>query len=118
MRRAVAAAELRRLESAQPRQASIASGNRRGAATIERVCCTSCHTIKGIAWPQGKTAAVVTHIMAGRAIIADQIEDRADGLAAFVGNGPELVPDTAIPTMPLSGREALDTAPSLYKRGR
>jgi hypothetical protein len=53
--------------------------------------------------------------MAGRLLIADRIGDWPEMLAAFIGNAPALVPNTA---MPLSEREALDIAAHRYEIGR
>ena len=95
---------------------SLASAER-GKAAIERVGCSSCHTIAGLSWPRGKTAPALTEGMADRALIAGELENRPDVLAAFVRDAPSLVPATAMPAMPLSEREALDVAAYLYEIG-
>lgn len=88
----------------------------RGKLAIERVGCAACHTIDGIAWPRGTTAPAIEGL-AGRALIAGRLPNRPDVLAAFVRNAPALVPETAMPAMPLSEREARDIAAYLYEIG-
>src|SRR5690606_972425 len=80
---------------------SLASAER-GKAATERAGCGACPTIAGRAWPQGRTAPALTEGMAGRALIAGQLENRPDVLAAFVRDAPSLVPATTMPAMPLS----------------
>lgn len=89
----------------------------RGKAAIERVGCAACHTIEGIAWPEGKTAPALAGFDR-RALIAGRLPNRPDMLAAFVRDAPALVPGTAMPAMPLSKRESLDVAAYLYASGR
>jgi mono/diheme cytochrome c family protein len=98
------------------RVAPLASADR-GKAAIERVGCAACHTIDGVAWPQGKTAPVLKDL-GRRALIAGRLPNRPDVLAAFVRNAPALVPGTTMPAMPLSQREALDVAAYLSAGGR
>lgn len=88
----------------------------RGKAAIERVGCASCHTIEGIAWPQGRTAPALTGLER-RGLIAGRLPNRPDVLAAFVRDAPSLVPDSAMPAMPLTEREARDVAAYLYGIG-
>ena len=89
----------------------------RGKLAIERVGCASCHTIEGIDWPEGKTAPALEGLDS-RSLIAGQLPNRPDVLAAFVRNAPAMVPGTAMPAMPLSERDALDVAAYLYEIGR
>jgi mono/diheme cytochrome c family protein len=90
----------------------------RGKAAIERVGCASCHTITGIAWPEGKTAPALADGFDGRALIAGRLQNRPDLLARFVRNAPALVPETTMPAMPLTEREAYDVAAYLYRMER
>jgi len=95
--------------------APLASAER-GKQAIERVGCAACHTIEGIAWPQGKAAPALADLNR-RGLIAGRLPARPDVLAAFVRDAPSLVPDTAMPAMPLSQSEALDVASYLYAIG-
>lgn len=89
----------------------------RGKLVIERVGCASCHTIEGIDWPEGKTAPALQGLDR-RALIAGQLPNQPDVLAAFVRDAPAMVPGTAMPAMPLSEQESLDVAAYLYEMGR
>ena len=85
----------------------------RGKAAIERVGCASCHSIAGIDWPKGK-AGPPLRAMNGRSLIAGELPNRPEILAAFVRDAPALVPGASMPAMPLTRREALDVAAYLY----
>ena len=89
----------------------------RGKAAIERVGCGSCHTSPGVGWPEGKSAPALEG-MDRRGLIAGRLPNRPDVLAAFVRNAPALVPETTMPAMPLTEREAIDVAAYLYEIGR
>lgn len=90
---------------------------RRGLAAIERSGCGSCHRIPGLRWPQGAVGPALDGI-AGQGLIAGRIPNRPDTLAAFVRNAPALVPDTAMPAMPVTEAEARDIATYLIKESR
>lgn len=85
----------------------------RGKVAIERVGCASCHTIPGIAWPEGKAGPILMGLDR-RGLIAGRLPNRPEILAAFVRNAPALVPETTMPAMPLTRRESLDVAAYLY----
>jgi mono/diheme cytochrome c family protein len=95
--------------------ASAASAER-GKRAIERVGCAACHTIEGIAWPEGRNAPVLAGVDR-RGLIAGRLPARPDLLAAFVRDAPSLVPGTAMPAMPLSEAEARDVAAYLLTIG-
>lgn len=87
----------------------------RGKAAIEQVGCGSCHTIPGVDWPQGKVGPRLAGL-AERALIAGQLPNRPDALAAYIRNAPALVPGTAMPAMPVSKEQARDIAAYLYEQ--
>lgn len=89
----------------------------RGRLAIERVGCGACHTIEGIRWPQGGSGPALEGFQQ-RGLIAGRLPNRPDVLAAFVRDAPSLVPDSAMPAMPLTEREARDVAAYLYEIGR
>ncbi|MDT9598925.1 c-type cytochrome [Sphingosinicella rhizophila] len=86
----------------------------RGKAVIERVGCGACHIVPGISWPQGRIGPALGNF-AGQNLIAGQLPNRPDILAAFIRNAPALVPDTNMPAMPLSEQESRDVAAYLYR---
>lgn len=85
----------------------------RGRAAIERVACAACHAIPGIKWPQGQLGPNLRNY-ADQTLIAGQLPNRPDILARFVRDAPSLIPDTAMPAMPLTEGEARDVAAYLY----
>ena len=89
----------------------------RGKDVIERVGCASCHSIKGIDWPQGKAAPPIEGFES-RALIAGRVPNEPKLLAQFVRNAPSLVPGTTMPPMPISEAESRDVAAYLYEIGR
>ena len=88
----------------------------RGKAAMERAGCGACHTIPGIGWPRGKVGPSLEGF-AERGLIAGQLPNRPDVLAAFVRNAPALLPETTMPAMPLCEAESRDVAAYLYEMG-
>ena len=86
----------------------------RGKAAIERVGCGSCHAIPGLGWPQGRVGPSLAGF-AGRGLIAGELPNRPDILAAFVRDAPSLLPRSTMPAMPLSREESYDVAEYLYR---
>lgn len=87
-----------------------------GKAVIERVGCGSCHVIPGIGWPEGAVGPALDRL-SDRALIGGALPNRPDLLAAYIRNAPALVPDAAMPAMPVSMSEARDIAAYLYEQG-
>lgn len=85
----------------------------RGLATIERVGCAACHAVPGVRWPQGRTGGALAGIGA-RPLIAGRLPNQPDVMAAFVRDAPSLLPDVAMPPMPLTDDQARDVAAYLY----
>ena len=52
--------------------------------------------------------------IADQALIAGQLPNRPDVLAAFVRNSPALLPESTMPAMPISEDESRDVAAYLY----
>ena len=86
-----------------------------GKAAIDRAGCGSCHSIPGIAWPQG-TVGPQLGGLADRALIAGRLPNRPDLLAVYIRNAPSLVPGSAMPAMPVSEADARDIAAYLYQQ--
>lgn len=87
-----------------------------GKEAIERAGCAACHTIPGISWPQGKVGPDLGGL-SDRALIAGKLPNRADVLGAYIRDAPSLVPESAMPAMPVSDTEARDIAAFLYQQG-
>ena len=88
----------------------------RGKAVIERVGCGSCHTIRGIDWPQGKVGPSLDGL-AHRALIAGKLPNRPDVLAAYIRNAPAMVSGSGMPAMPVDESDSRDIAAYLYQQG-
>ncbi len=86
---------------------------KRGRVVVERVQCTACHEIEGIAWPKGQTGPSL-RTFDDRGLIAGRLPNRPDVLAAFVRDAPAIKPGSSMPPMPISKREADDVAAFLY----
>jgi len=87
-----------------------------GRAAIVRVGCGSCHAIPGVRWPQGKVGPALGGL-AERGLIAGRLPNRPDTLAAYIRNAPAMVPQSAMPAMPVSEAEARNIAAYLYAQG-
>lgn len=99
----------------QERQFMPLASADRGKAAIERIGCASCHSIDGIGWPRGRVGPSLDNF-AERGLIAGQLPNRPELLAAYVRNAPALVPNSGMPAMPVSEREARDIAAFLYEK--
>lgn len=88
----------------------------RGKQLIQRVGCTSCHSVEGISWPKGRAGPPLGGF-AGRALIAGHVPNQPDLLAAYIRNAPAVLPGTSMPAMPVSKRESEDIAAYLYALG-
>lgn len=100
----------------QPPESRYSRGStaaERGLATIERVGCASCHEIPGIAWPKGALGPSLKGFD-DDGLIAGELPNTAENLAAFIRNAPAVKPGSTMPAMPVSEEEARDMAAYLY----
>lgn len=90
-----------------------AAAKDRGLAAIRAAGCGSCHEIPGVDWPAGRLGpSLVGFDDVG--LIAGQLPNRPDVLAAFIRNAPSVKPGSTMPPMPVTPREAADIAAYLY----
>ena len=85
----------------------------RGLAAIERAGCGSCHEIPGLYWPAGRLGPSLEGFD-DVGLIAGQLPNRPDVLAAFIRNAPAVKEGSSMPPMPVSEAEAADIAAYLY----
>ncbi|BBC71657.1 conserved hypothetical protein [Altererythrobacter sp. B11] len=97
----------------QSRYAFSPAQEQRGLAAISRVGCGACHTIPGLAWPQGRTGPSLEGFD-DAGLIAGALANTPENLAAFVRNAPAAKPGSTMPPMPLNEAEARDVAAYLY----
>ena len=88
----------------------------RGLVAIQRAGCGTCHSIPGLAWPKGRSGPSLEGF-AEQGLIAGQLPNRPDTLAAYVRDAPATLPGTTMPAMPLTRDEARDVAAYLYATG-
>lgn len=81
----------------------------RGLAIMERVGCAACHEIPGVDWPRGRAGPSLRGFGAS-SMIAGQLPNQPDVLAAWLIDAPSLAPETGMPPMPITEAEARDVA--------
>lgn len=86
----------------------------RGARLIALNGCGACHTIPGIAGARGSVGPTLEDF-ADRAYVAGVLPNRPGGLVRWLMNPPAHAPDTAMPDLGLSERQARDIAAYLYR---
>ena len=84
-----------------------------GRDVIAAVGCGVCHTIPGVPGAAGIVGPPL-NAFAQRAYIAGIIPNESMALVMWVRNAPSLVPQTAMPQLPISHGDAMDIAEFLY----
>jgi mono/diheme cytochrome c family protein len=100
-------------EVASTRYADPGGDPVRGKALAEATGCGACHTIPGVPWPQGRTAASLAGYREV-GLIAGALPNTPATLAAFIRNPPAVKPGSTMPPMPVTAAEARDIAAFLY----
>lgn len=85
----------------------------RGLLAINEAGCAACHEIPGVAWPKGRLGPSLEGFD-DVGMIAGQLPNRPDLLAAFIRNAPSVKRGTTMPAMPITQRESVDIAAYLY----
>ena len=85
----------------------------RGLAAIERAGCGSCHEIPGLDWPKGRLGPSLKGFD-DVGLIAGELPNEPEVLAAFIRNAPAIKPGSTMPPMPVTETEAQDIASYLY----
>ncbi|UYH54105.1 c-type cytochrome [Qipengyuania sp. SS22] len=97
----------------ETRREPASGAENRGLAAIERAGCGSCHEIPGLDWPSGRLGPSLEGFD-DVGLIAGQLPNRPDILAAFVRDAPAVKEGSSMPSMPVSEDEAADIAAYLY----
>jgi cytochrome c2 len=97
------------------RAGSVVSGGdaRRGAASIVRYGCGSCHTIDGISGAHGLVGPPLTGLR-NRMYVAGMLPNTPDHLVEWIRNPKTVNPKTAMPALGVSARDAADMAAYIY----
>lgn len=85
----------------------------RGLVAIKEAGCGTCHEIPGLDWPSGRLGPSLEGFD-DVGLIAGQLPNRPDMLAAFVRNASVVKPGSTMPPMPVTRQEADDIAAYLY----
>ena len=94
-------------------QRIIAGDPEAGRAIIAEVECGVCHTIPGVAGANGIVGPPLEEF-GRRQFIAGVLPNQPGVLVRWVMKAPSLVPQTAMPDMPLDEQQARDVAAYLY----
>jgi cytochrome c len=89
----------------------------RGAETIERIGCGSCHVIPGIDDAEGQVGPPLTDF-GDRKFIAGAVANNEDNLVRWLLDPGSIEPGTAMPDLGLTDRQAHDVAAYLYSLRR
>lgn len=89
----------------------------RGAETIQRFGCGSCHVIPGIDDAEGHVGPPLTDF-GDRKFIAGAVANNEDNLVQWLLNPEAIEPGTAMPDVGLSEEQAHDVAAYLYSLRR
>jgi cytochrome c len=81
----------------------------RGRLLMARYHCGTCHTVPGVAAARGTLAASLESF-GRRSYIAGRVPNTGDHLERWIVAPAALVPDTTMPAMGLSRRDAADIA--------
>jgi cytochrome c len=87
----------------------------RGAETIRRFGCGSCHVIPGIAGASGQVGPPLAGV-GGRAYIGGVLTNTPEHMVRWIVNPPAVDSLTAMPALGVTAGEARDIAAYLYTR--
>ena len=95
------------------RHEPAAEARERGLVAIRKAGCGSCHEIAGLEWPAGRLGPSLLGFD-DVGLIAGELPNRPEILAAFIRNAPAVKSGSTMPPMPVSAAEARDIAAYLY----
>lgn len=78
-----------------------------GRELVASLACTACHAIPGLPRPHGNVGPSLAGIGA-RSFIGGVLPNRPALLVRFVRDAPSLIPDTAMPRLPIDEAQARD----------
>jgi cytochrome c len=84
-----------------------------GAAAIRTYGCSTCHSIPGIEGPRALVGPPLDHL-ANRIYLAGQLPNTPVNLVHWIQRPHDIHPDTVMPNMDLSNRDAQNIAAYLY----
>lgn len=100
-------------EGESPTRVAATGDPGKGRIVIASLGCGVCHEIPGVPGAAGIVAPSLRDF-AGRTLIGGAYVNEPAMLVSFVRDAPRLNPETGMPAMPVTEREALDVAAYLY----
>lgn len=98
----------------EARASALTGGDpRRGEALISHYGCGGCHAISGVPQAAGKVGPPLSGI-GTRVYLAGRLENRPDNLIRWIVNPRTIDPQTAMPPLGVTPRDARDIAAFLY----
>lgn len=85
----------------------------RGRAALARYECGVCHVIPGVPDAVGKVGPALDNY-ARRSYVAGKFPNDPETLVRWIVDAPAMAPQTAMPAVPMSAKEARDMAAYLY----
>jgi cytochrome c len=96
------------------RDAEVPQGDpQRGRAALAQAECGVCHAIPGVAGARGRVGPPLDSIRRN-VYIAGKFPNTPDVLVRFIVDAPALAPETAMPNVGVTERQARDMAAYLY----
>ena len=89
------------------------SSAKRGRRALAYYGCGSCHQIPGVAWARGRVGPVLAGV-AQRSYVAGRISSEPADLLRFIRFPDQVDPQTAMPNLGVSERDARDMTAYLY----
>lgn len=86
----------------------------RGRQALARHECGVCHVIPGIPAAVGKVGPALDHY-SRRSYVAGKFPNEPDTLVRWIVDAPAMAPQTAMPAIAMSDRDARDMAAYLYE---
>jgi len=93
----------------------VADGDaQRGREVLARYECGACHVIPGVPHAVGKVGPALDHY-SRRSYVAGKFPNEPDTLVRWIIDAPSMAPQTAMPAIAVSERDARDMAAYLYE---
>lgn len=85
----------------------------RGKAEIEAAGCGACHVIDGVASAHGQVGPALAGV-ASRSVIGGVLPNTPENMIRWIEDAPSISPETAMPNLGLTAKQARDIAAYLY----
>ena len=86
-----------------------------GRIALQHYSCTACHTVPGIAGSEPQVGPPLAGL-ASRRLLAGRLANTEDNLVRWIRDPQSIDPETAMPAMGVSERDALDISAYLLSQ--